>query len=219
MEYTISIAKDFTKSPGTGLRKEMSSDGYSGEEFREQLLLPKLLERHDPLVIDFDGVAGYHPSFFDGSFIELANIIGANTCISLLANKQLVFKTEEFKEDIKYIRIRWVEKADEEITCLIDDCRNLGCDFVIRSGESAMKILPLLKDKINILYLDYDLELGLSGLDVITRLNIQKCLPNIIQIVSSHPGGVEMIKEFLRDHKFKPISKRTFFRRKNNENA
>lgn len=60
----ISIAKDFSRYPAGRKR----SDGpFSGEEFRERILLPAL--RHsDSVEIALDGVIGYGSSFLEEAF-------------------------------------------------------------------------------------------------------------------------------------------------------
>ena len=70
----ISIAKDFTKTPGGRFKNE---GDFSGEEFLEKLLLPafeKAFWDNQYIVIDLDGVMGYPSSFVDGSFGELQRI-------------------------------------------------------------------------------------------------------------------------------------------------
>lgn len=69
----ISIAKDFTMTPG-GRMQEQSS--YSGEEFRENVLIPKIEEaisKGEEIIIDLDGTYGYPTSFLDESFGKLVN--------------------------------------------------------------------------------------------------------------------------------------------------
>lgn len=65
---TISIANDFTRTPGGRFRKHGSN---SGEEFRVALLFPAFtnaLERGQQLVVDFDGVVGAPASFLEEAF-------------------------------------------------------------------------------------------------------------------------------------------------------
>ncbi|MGD0420643.1 MAG: STAS-like domain-containing protein [Xanthobacteraceae bacterium] len=68
MNERIFIATDFSKYPGPRYRH----DGpYSGEEFREQLLVPALRrahEHHEVLTVVLDGVAGYGSSFLEEAF-------------------------------------------------------------------------------------------------------------------------------------------------------
>lgn len=61
---SINIAKDFTRYPAGRFR----TDGpYSGERFREDLLVPAL-KATDIIEVELDGVAGYGSSFLDEAF-------------------------------------------------------------------------------------------------------------------------------------------------------
>lgn len=66
--YKINIAKDFSDAPGGRYVKEGK---FSGEEFREELLVPKYIEANEKgvkLLIDLDGTYGYATSFLDEAF-------------------------------------------------------------------------------------------------------------------------------------------------------
>lgn len=72
---TISIAREFTMTPGG---RYISEGDFSGELFREKLLWPafaKAKETNEELVIDLDGGYGYGTSFLDESFGGLARKI------------------------------------------------------------------------------------------------------------------------------------------------
>ena len=61
---TINLARDFTKFPGGRFR----SDGpFSGEEFREDYLLPAL-QNYENVTVILDGVAGLPSSFQEEAF-------------------------------------------------------------------------------------------------------------------------------------------------------
>ncbi len=61
----LSIAKDFSEFPAGRERK----DGpYSGERFREELLVPLLRKNDNVLEIDFDGTMGFGSSFLEEAF-------------------------------------------------------------------------------------------------------------------------------------------------------
>lgn len=63
-KYTINIAKDFSRFPGGRFR----TDGkYSGEAFREDILLPKL-RKYKFVSINMDGTLSYGSSFLEESF-------------------------------------------------------------------------------------------------------------------------------------------------------
>lgn len=68
MSITINIAKDYTTTPGGRYKKEGK---YSGEDFRETVLLPKYIEaikNKDKLIVELDGCYGFAPSFLDEAF-------------------------------------------------------------------------------------------------------------------------------------------------------
>lgn len=80
---TIKVVRDFTATPGGRTR----DDGpHSGEEFREEVLLPRLKQcsKGDQLVVDLDGAAGYAASFLEEAFGGAARELGARRCLSLL---------------------------------------------------------------------------------------------------------------------------------------
>lgn len=64
----IKIASEFTTAPGP---RHISEGKYSGEQFRKELLLPKVREacnKNCQLTIDLDGTSGYGTSFLEESF-------------------------------------------------------------------------------------------------------------------------------------------------------
>lgn len=70
----INIAEDFSATPGGRLIKEGKN---SGEEFRNDILIPKYKkakESNEILEINFDGTFGYSPSFLDEAFGGLVRI-------------------------------------------------------------------------------------------------------------------------------------------------
>lgn len=63
---TINIANEYTKTPGGRFKSEGE---FSGEDFRDGILLPKYLEavKHNQILcIDLDG--GYGSSFLEEAF-------------------------------------------------------------------------------------------------------------------------------------------------------
>jgi len=62
---TVSVANDFSRYPGGRFRK---NGPFSGEEFREDVLIPALRGSDEMIKIDFDGAMGYAPAFLDESF-------------------------------------------------------------------------------------------------------------------------------------------------------
>ena len=69
---TINIATDYTKTPGG---RFISEGEYSGQDFREKVLKPKILqalENNDQLTVILDGGYGYATSFLEEAFGGLA---------------------------------------------------------------------------------------------------------------------------------------------------
>lgn len=98
----IIIATDFTDTPGARFKSE---GDFSGEEFLENILLPKFekaIAGNYILLINLDDVWGYPSSFVSGSFGLLSIQKGAK-----LVFKHIKFesendtKIEKFVEEIK----------------------------------------------------------------------------------------------------------------------
>lgn len=60
----ISIANDYSDTPAG---RYVSEGPFSGERFREELLLPALRD-HDSVEVDLDGVLAFGSSFLEESF-------------------------------------------------------------------------------------------------------------------------------------------------------
>lgn len=108
MENEISVAQDFTKYPGPRYRK---SGPYSGEQFREDILAPKLREAIDRdmvLVVLLDDVAGYGSSFLDEAFAGL--IRAGFTHDELEAHLRIEARTTRFRHHV----VRALEYIEEE---------------------------------------------------------------------------------------------------------
>lgn len=106
MQLTINIAKDFSPIPGA--RYPIEGD-YSGQEFRQSLLSPKLkqaIEDNALLVIDLDGTLGYGTSFLEEAFGGL-----------IRTDK---FKLEDIKKHIKILCNDDVSYIDEIETYIQD---------------------------------------------------------------------------------------------------
>lgn len=87
MKEIINIPKDFT--PYTGLRYKRLTPGVSGEEFRDQLLIPAL-EKNEKVIIILDGNIGeYVPSFLE-------------ECFGGLIRKRKL-KYDEFKQKVEIV--------------------------------------------------------------------------------------------------------------------
>lgn len=86
----ISIAKDFSDTPGPRSRDE---GDFSGEEFLDKILLPRFdqaVAGNDTLTVDLDGTEGYATSFLEAAFGELARRYG-----SALVKQTMRFKSED----------------------------------------------------------------------------------------------------------------------------
>ncbi len=80
----IKISKDFSETPGARYKSEGK---YSGEQFRESLLLSKYLEakgKNEKLIIDLDGGYGYPTSFLEEAFGGLARKYGSKDVLAVL---------------------------------------------------------------------------------------------------------------------------------------
>ena len=68
----INICKDFSDTPGA---RYISEGKYSGEEFRESILIPayeKVVNSNEKIIIEMDGGYGYPTSFLEEAFGGLA---------------------------------------------------------------------------------------------------------------------------------------------------
>lgn len=69
----ISVARDFSRTPGGRLRAQ---GPYSGEAFRDDLLLPRMRASSQGLVVNLDGVMGYSMGFLEEAFGGAARVLG-----------------------------------------------------------------------------------------------------------------------------------------------
>lgn len=75
---------DFSKFPGPRYKK---LGKFSGEEFRESVLIPAISDGVDDLEINLDGVFGYGSSFLEEAFGGLVRAgIKADTMRKLISN-------------------------------------------------------------------------------------------------------------------------------------
>ena len=61
----INVANDFSRYPAG---RYITDGPYSGERFRERVVLPALQDSSQKLVIEFDGARGYGSSFLEEAF-------------------------------------------------------------------------------------------------------------------------------------------------------
>lgn len=107
MEYIkISIAKDFSKTPGPRYIKEGS---FSAELFLQQILEEKfkdILEKDKKISIDLDGTLGYGTSFLEETFGGLSRKYGADKVsekIEIISNEEpwLLDDIKSYIADVK----------------------------------------------------------------------------------------------------------------------
>jgi hypothetical protein len=99
----ISVAKDFSDTPGARAREE---GDFSGQQFLEEILLPayiKAIETRDSITVDLDGTEGYATSFLEAAFGGLSRKYDADEILSVV-----VLKSDDepylVAEIMKYIR-------------------------------------------------------------------------------------------------------------------
>jgi len=103
--------KDYAAAPGGRYRK----DGpYSGEEFRDDILVPRLLDavtRNEQVVVELDGVSGYGSSFLEEVFGGLVRrgVIAQQDVARLL---QVLAKEHLFKPQQMLVE-RYMRRAQE----------------------------------------------------------------------------------------------------------
>ncbi len=101
---TIKIAREFTECPGGRYRK---NGPYSGEEFRDDHLIPKIneLAEGQTLVVDLDDGDGYGESFLEEAFGGLVRKMGKSVIekIEIISNDE-----PELKDTIR----KYMENAN-----------------------------------------------------------------------------------------------------------
>lgn len=68
----IDVGRDFSTTPGGRYRNE---GAWSGQEFRETFLEPRLKERQD-VIVDLDGPVGFTTSFLEEVFGGIVRLFG-----------------------------------------------------------------------------------------------------------------------------------------------
>lgn len=95
----IKVSSDFTKSPGGRL---MCEGKYSGEEFRNKLLMPlyeQAKEKNEKLIIDLNDCYGFATSFIEEAFGGLARKTGDKNILKYI---EIISDDEPgLKEDIR----------------------------------------------------------------------------------------------------------------------
>lgn len=108
-DIILNIAKDFSRCPGARYKTE---GDFSGEEFRENFLLPKLKEAiaaHCKLIVNLDGSAGYSTSFLEEAFGGLIRHNNVSYNVILATIEIISDEDPSYKDDI----IFYLNKANE----------------------------------------------------------------------------------------------------------
>ncbi len=103
MEFVL--AREFTKYPGGRLR---AHGDHSGEELREDHLIPRLAAAKDGLVVNLAGLMGLPPSFAEEAFGGLVRRLGP----SVLG--RITFYSPEIPERVDWIELVMKQAAGEE---------------------------------------------------------------------------------------------------------
>jgi hypothetical protein len=102
----LKIAKDFGTAPGP---RKIVEGKFSGEQFRTELLLPKVrsaMLNRERLEVDLDGTSGYGTSFLEESFGGLIRNDGftlrdLNNVLVFISDEEpaLLVEISEYMED------------------------------------------------------------------------------------------------------------------------
>ena len=104
----ISIAKEFSETPGPRAREEGE---YSGSAFLEDILRPAFMQaikEDGTLTIDLDGTEGYATSFLESAFGGLAREFGPEKVLNVIS-----FKSDDEPYLIREIK-RYIADALKE---------------------------------------------------------------------------------------------------------
>lgn len=106
---TINICNDFSDTPGGRYKKEGT---YSGEEFRETLLLPayeKIEHTQDKLTINFDNCFGFATSFLEEAFGGLVRVHHKKNSLK----KYIIISNDD--ETIPELIEKYITEAEKKI--------------------------------------------------------------------------------------------------------
>lgn len=103
--HRITIAKDFSETPGPRSRGE---GDFSGEDFLDTILLPayeRAVAEDGSVLIDLDGTEGYATSFLESTFGGLARKFPTEEVLS-----RITFKSDDEPSLVDEIR-KYVREA------------------------------------------------------------------------------------------------------------
>lgn len=72
---------------------------------------------------------------------------------------------------------------------IIDDIRELHCDFIAKTPADGVKMMRDNFDEIGHLCMDHDLCSAVTGYDVLRTLGNMELIPEHVQMVTSNPVG------------------------------
>lgn len=104
---SIIISSEFSDTPGG---RYISESTFSGEEFREKILLPKYeeaIKKHEKLLIDFDGCFGFGTSFLEEAF---GGMVREHSKMGIL--NHIVIKSTEDETIPDYVN-RYIKAAED----------------------------------------------------------------------------------------------------------
>lgn len=109
----LKIATAFTTAPGP---RHVSEGKFSGEQFRKELVLPKIIEaceKNEVLTIDLDGTSGYGTSFLEESFGGLIredklSLSTLNSVLKFVSTEEpdLLSEIQEYMNDAEKERVK-----------------------------------------------------------------------------------------------------------------
>ena len=112
----INIARDYTDTPGG---RNISDGEFSGEDFRDNFLIPKIvgvINTNEKIDIDLDGGYGYGSSFLEEAFGGLIRkMIKQNTSIDKIKDiiNRISIKSDDEPSLISQI-VEYMKSAVEE---------------------------------------------------------------------------------------------------------
>ena len=101
MKKMINLKNDFGEFPAG---RYFGDGDYSGEKFRENFVIPALLDdKYDVVEIDIDGTPGYGSSFLEEAF---GGLLRNKNITKELINRKLIIISPSKKRD-SYINMIW----------------------------------------------------------------------------------------------------------------
>lgn len=100
---------------------------------------------------------------------------------------------------------------------IIDDIRELNCDFIAKNGRDGLQMMTEHFDEIRVLCLDHDLGdvNEPTGFDVLSSLMLRWLVPEEVQLVTSNPVGRDRMANLLMDNGYQKSVNGLVFRRVN----